>query len=404
MKTMSSSSSRTGLSAHGIAGGNPQARAGYDGSVTPQHLYVHVPFCLRRCSYCDFAVSAQREPPIAAWLDAIERELELRSHAREFETLALRTIYVGGGTPSLLGPGGMAELARRLRRFAAWDADAEWTAEANPETFTHELAADWREAGVNRISLGAQTFAAAALSWMGRLHGPDGPAKALSAARDAGFDNVGLDLIFGLPERLERDWSADLDRALVLAPEHLSLYGLTAEPATPLGRWVKAGKEDMPDEERYEAEYLEAVERLSVAGYAHYEVSNFARPGRASRHNRAYWEGAAWVGLGPGAHSYLPPRRSWNVRDWAEYRDRVLAGTLPEESRETVDAAGHALERTWLGLRTTVGLGGLSDRQREMVRTWCDRGWARWLDDRIMLTPRGWLLLDRLVVELDGAA
>lgn len=371
----------------------------------PQHLYIHVPFCLRRCSYCDFAVSALREPPIDAWLDAVEHELELRSRAREFVTpFALKTIYVGGGTPSLMGARGMAQLAQRLRRFATWDVDVEWTAEANPETFTREVADDWRAAGVNRISLGAQTFSAAALTWMGRLHGPDGPEQALRAAREAGFDNVGLDLIFGLPERLERDWTADLERALDLAPEHLSLYGLTAEAATPLGRWVREGRESLASEERYEAEYLEAVERMAEAGYVHYEVSNFARPDRASRHNRAYWEGAAYVGLGPGAHSYLPPRRSWNVRDWAEYRERVLAGRLPEDGAETVDATAQALERTWLGLRTTAGLGGLTDGQREKARAWCERGLARWAEDRITLTAQGWLVLDRLVVELDGAA
>jgi oxygen-independent coproporphyrinogen III oxidase len=173
--------------------------------VNPEYLYVHVPFCARRCGYCDFAVTATSHAPVDLWLDAVAAELEERSGREQWASpLRLRTIYVGGGTPSMLGTGAMARLAAILRRYAEWDDSVEWTVEANPESFNAGLAADWASAGVNRISLGAQTFHEPALRWMGRLHGPDGPATALDAARAAGFENVSIDLIFGLPARLGR--------------------------------------------------------------------------------------------------------------------------------------------------------------------------------------------------------
>jgi oxygen-independent coproporphyrinogen-3 oxidase len=184
----------------------------------------------------------------------------------------------------------------------------------------------------------------------------------------------------------------------------VSLYGLTAEPATPLGRWVRAGRESLPAEDAYEHEYMLAARVLTDAGYAHYEVSNFARPGRESRHNAAYWNGVAYLGLGPGAHSYRPPERSWNVRDWAAYAERLRAGALPRESAEVVDAEASALERVGLGLRTTSGVPAASAAQGRLAEEWRDRGWAELGGGRVRLTPSGWLLLDRLAVEFDAAA
>lgn len=378
----------------------------HGGSTPPvliRNLYIHAPFCFRRCSYCDFAVTATREPPVAAWLDAIGSEL---SWAAAGVRLELDTLYVGGGTPSLLGAAGMRELGERLRPRAQWDeARIEWTAEANPESFGPELASAWRRTGVNRLSFGAQTFDEAALRWMGRLHGPDGPLRAVAAARAAGFDDISLDLIFGLPARLGRDWAADLDRAIALEPDHVSLYGLTAEPATPLGRWVAEGRERLADEASYEEEYLLAAERLTGEGYEHYEVSNFARPGRASRHNRSYWEGAPYLGLGPGAHSYLPPARRWNTRDWTEYRRRLESGAPAVDGTEEVGEPEQRLERTWLGLRTSAGVQPDGPGQLRLAETWRRHGWADpATDGRVRLTARGWLLLDRLAVDLDAAS
>lgn len=374
--------------------------------MNPEHLYIHVPFCLRRCSYCDFAVTATRVAPVDAWLNSISAELALRQHAGGWSHLELSTIYIGGGTPSLLGTGAMLRLREVLSRFASWnDAAVEWTAEANPESFTPDLATDWAAAGVNRISLGAQTFSAEALAWMGRMHGPEGPARAVDAARAAGIGNISIDLIFALPSRLPRDWDSDLDRVVSIDPSHVSLYGLTAEPATPLGRWVASGRETMADEDRYAEEYLLATERLGAAGFEHYEVSNFARPGAESRHNQAYWQHRPYIGLGPGAHSFEPPVRSWNVRDWAEYRRLLERSQSAEEGREVLAPDDVALERVWLGLRASRGLDLtlLTAAQRARAAEWEREGLAERANDMVRLTREGWLLLDRLAVELEGA-
>jgi oxygen-independent coproporphyrinogen-3 oxidase len=240
---------------------------------------------------------------------------------------------------------------------------------------------------------------------MGRLHGARGARAAMSTAREAGFDNVSVDLIFGLPDRLKREWTKDLEQAMQLEPDHISLYGLTAEPGAALGRWVREGRATMPPEETYADEYLRAAEVLAAAGFEHYEVSNFARPGRESRHNRAYWTGSAYLGLGPGAHSYQPPHRFWNVRDWGIYQQRIAAGQLARDARETVTGPDQLLERLWLGLRTREGadLPERTESLEGMLRQWQAAGWARLENARVRLTPAGWLLLDKLAVELDAA-
>ena len=364
-----------------------------------RHLYLHVPFCLRRCSYCDFAVQPTRRPPTDEWLEAVSTELRLLKPAVQLE---LETVYVGGGTPSLLGPGAMGTLRERIG-FAE---NVEWTAEANPENLTRDLAEDWRAAGINRISIGIQTFHAPALKWMGRLHGPDGAVAAVQAARGSGIDNINVDLIFALPEHLGRDWRADLERALALEPQHVSLYGLSAESGAALGRWVHEGRAVLPPEDSYADQYLLAAELLTAAGYRHYEVSNFARPGFESKHNAAYWTGAAYLGLGPSAHSLLPPERFWNVRNWSDYLAAVRAGRLAREESERVEGETDLLERIWLGLRTDDGavLPKATPRQQTLLLQWQDAGWARVANGRIRLTPSGWLLLDRLAVELADVA
>ncbi|HEU0055404.1 MAG TPA: radical SAM family heme chaperone HemW [Longimicrobium sp.] len=374
--------------------------------VRPRSLYVHVPFCVRRCSYCDFAVQATREAPTDDWLDAVTTEMRLLSEDRGWKApLRLDTVYLGGGTPSMLAPHAMAELRERLAPYATWDDAAEWTCEANPESFSPETARAWRAAGVNRISLGAQTFHEPALRWMGRMHGADGPARAMETAREAGFDNVSVDLIFGLPARLGRDWGADLGRALLLEPEHVSLYGLTAEAAAPLGRWVTEGRETLADEDRYADEYLLAHRVLTAAGFEHYEVSNFGLPGRRSRHNSVYWTGAPYAALGPGAHAFHPPLRRWNVRSWDAYRDALAAGRLPVEDEERVDEETAGLERAWLLLRTDAGypLADAGAAERRLADLWARQGWATETNGVLRLTAEGWLLLDRLAVEMASA-
>ena len=389
-----------GPESDGTSSGDPGSA---DGLI--RHLYVHAPFCARRCNYCDFAVHVAKTGDLGAWLVAIGREWAMLTEEEPGvgDVPSLRTLYVGGGTPSHLGAGAMEGLAAIIGPHRLENPRLEWTSEANPESFTPELAARWREAGVNRISLGVQSFQENVLRWMGRLHGAEGAERAVRTARQAGYDNLSVDLIFGLPAHLDRDWSADLERALALEPEHVSLYGLTIEDGTSLGRRVAEGREIPLDEEAYRAEYHEAVERLTDAGYGHYEVSNFARPGRESRHNAAYWSDAPYLGLGNGAHSFLPPRRLWNVREWTEYRDRLMRGEDPTEDREELGPEERRLEAIWLGLRTSRGLelNRPAPRVLGLLEGWASEGLARIEGDRVRLTPEGWLVMDRLTVELE---
>lgn len=372
--------------------------------VSVQSVYVHAPFCARRCFYCDFAVSVRREDGSEEWSRALVAEVELVGREGLLSMAPeLRSLYVGGGTPSLLGPGAMAALADAIGRDRLGGEELEWTAEANPESFTAEVAEGWATAGVNRLSLGAQTFHEGALRWMGRLHDVDSPERAVEASRAAGVHNISVDLIFGLPGHLGRSWRQDLELALRLDVPHVSLYGLTVESGTPLGRAVAEEREAPVDDGQYEEEFLLAAEVLADAGYEHYEVSNFARSGARSWHNSVYWSGAPYLGLGNGAHSYAPPIRRWNVREWETYRALLSDGQSPERDRETVDEEATRLERIWLGLRTSEGLSVARDKvaARRLIDGWERDGLATRRDDTVRLTPAGWLLLDRIAVELD---
>ncbi|MFV2005878.1 MAG: radical SAM family heme chaperone HemW [Longimicrobiales bacterium] len=368
-------------------------------------VYVHAPFCARRCGYCDFAVTVARTGDVAAWLAGLAGELVALADEGLFVLDSLLdTLYVGGGTPSLLGPEAMAGLGGLLGSDRLGNADLEWTAEANPESFTPEVARAWSEAGVNRISLGLQTFHEPALAWMGRLHRPEEGVAAVETIRRAGFENYSVDLIFGLPERLERPWSDDLEGVLRMDPPHVSLYGLSVEAETPLGRSVAEGEETPASEMRYTEEYLEAAERLAEAGYEHYEVSNFARPGFQALHNSVYWMGLPYLGLGNGSHSYLHPRRRWNVRDWGEYVRLTGDGELPMAEEEVLEPASVRLERVWLALRTRRGVSqeSLPAEALDLMGQWVAADLAKCDEGICRLTPLGWLSTDRLTLDLDG--
>lgn len=379
------------------------------GRVPAASVYVHAPFCARRCFYCDFAVTVRRSGGAEEWLEALRAEVTFVEGEGLFSIAdTLETLYVGGGTPSLLGPDAMAGLADVIGRDRLAGHGLEWTAEANPESLGSETAAAWAAAGVNRISLGLQTFHEPGLKWMGRLHGAEGPVAAVEAVRAAGIENVSVDLIFGLPATLGRSWDDDLARVLDLGVPHVSLYGLTVEYGTPLGRAVREGRQAPVDEEQYRTEFLRAAEVFGRAGYEHYEVSNFALPGFRSRHNSVYWEGGAYLGLGNGAHAYAPPVRRWNHREWADYAEAVRSGATPEAEREYLTPEAARMERLWLGLRTCEGLrvgtvGETGHRAEALFRRWVEAGLASRTEDGIRLTTEGWLLLDELTVDLDHA-
>jgi oxygen-independent coproporphyrinogen III oxidase len=358
------------------------------------HLYVHVPFCARRCSYCDFSIAVRNSVPVASYVEAIDLEMD-RHDTHDWD---LETIYLGGGTPSRLGVGVVA-LLETIREHASASAVVETTVEANPDDVTPENAAAWAGAGVNRVSLGAQSFDPAVLEWMHRTHSVPQVAVAFETLRAAGITNISLDLIFALPESLGRDWSADLDRALEREPEHVSLYGLTVEPHTPLGRWRARGQVVEAPEERYETEFLMAHERLGAAGFEHYEVSNFGRPGRRSIHNSSYWTGEPYAALGPSAHSFDGNVRSWNVAAYADWERRLRSGESVVAERESLTGENRLSERVYLGLRTTDGLDA-TDAELALARPWVAAGWAEITNRTIVLTATGLLRLDALAVSL----
>jgi len=365
--------------------------------VQPRHVYVHVPFCARRCSYCDFAIAVRTKVPTSEYLEALARELNLRAPSPC--TDPVESIYLGGGTPSRLGPDGVARAIALVDDRFPLALDGEITIEANPDDVSAEAIAAWRAAGVNRVSLGIQSFDDQALTWMHRTHDAATAVRAARTIRDGGIENWSLDLIFSLPAELNRSWEADVSTALELLPPHISLYGLTVEPRTPIARWRDCGREVEGDDATYQHEYLYAHRVLGAAGYEHYEVSNFALPGRRARHNAGYWSGASYVGLGPGAHGFDSGERRWNEREYASWRRRLGAGEDPVAGFEVLTIENQRAEEVYLGLRTTTGL-ALRDEDALRVRPWVDAGWGRIESGRLRLTAEGWLRLDALAASL----
>ena len=362
---------------------------------SPVHIYIHVPFCARRCSYCDFAIAVRRATPDDAFVAAIEREWASHAvHASAAEPIT--TLYFGGGTPSRLEPSSIKRLVKMVTSRGGLAPDAEVTLETNPDDVTPERAVAWASAGVNRVSLGVQSHDPAVLEWMHRTHRVEQVAPAIAALRSAGISNISIDLIFALPPELKRNWRRDLEATLGLEPTHLSLYGLTVEPHTPLFRWTERGTTSTTPDDRYAEEYLQAHAMMASAGFEHYEVSNAGRPGFRARHNSAYWRGVDYLGLGPSAHSFSAGIRRWNVREWTDYQARSARGESLIAGSETLDGEARALESRYLGLRTTDGL-PLAQVPPEVRDDWCRSGWATMTDARLRLTVEGWLRLDALV-------
>ena len=332
-------------------------------------------------------------------MDGIAAELRIRTEGAA--VTPFETIYLGGGTPSKLGSDGVGRLLDAIRAtpgLAVLDG-AELTMEANPEDVTEETASAWFEAGVNRLSLGVQSFDAAALAWMHRTHDASAPERAVKAARAAGIKNISMDLIFALPDSLRRNFDSDLSTLLAMDPDHVSLYGLTVEPHTPLGRWTARGEVAATPEDRYAAEFLRAHDVVSTAGFEHYEVSNFAKAGKVSRHNSAYWRRAPYLGVGPSAHSFDGAMRRWNEREYAAWCGKVASGADPLVGSEELTRANVLAEEVYLGLRTTNGL-AVTDADEDSLATWERSGWATRRHDRMTLTAEGWLRLDSLAATL----
>jgi len=333
-------------------------------------VYVHVPFCLSRCHYCDFVTYTGMEGLRRPYAAALRTEAELAVAnllQPEAERPTVTSVFVGGGTPTLLPAADLARVLDRLRALLPFAPDTEITVEANPETVTPEAAATLAAAGVTRVSMGAQSFDDRVLRALGRTHDARRPAEAVAALREAGTVagrpfSLNLDLIYGCPEEDEASWATTLAAAAALEPDHLSAYALTIEPATKFGRLVAAGQMAEPDEDLLADRYHTTCETLKAAGYEHYEVSNWAKPGRASRHNRTYWRRGHYLGLGAGAHEFTGETRRWNTGSVPDYLAAVGAGRRPVAGEEALDRAQARFEALALRLRTSDGLSAAEAR------------------------------------------
>lgn len=373
-------------------------------------LYLHIPFCRHKCAYCDFYSVSGHEEKMDAYTKALCDNLSEVVSSAQAHTVD--TVYVGGGTPSLLGEQRLKRLLTAVNKTFRLSKDCEFTVECNPESVSLKLLKVLRRCGVNRISLGMQSARDEELKAVGRIHDFAQVQTAAALVRKAGIDNLSLDLIYGLPGQSMEDWRYSVEQALALRPRHLSLYALTLEEGTPL--WSRRAALELADDDEQAERYLWAVERLAQAGFVQYEISNFAQPGYASRHNLKYWLGEEYLGFGPGAHSDFGGVRYRCVRDLDAYLKGMSDGSPIVEESERIPEQERAREYLMLRLRTTRGIasGEYQERTRmrfapleERLQTFAAQGWAaseaepgggrRW-----HFTPRGFLLSNSLLVQL----
>ena len=367
-------------------------------------VYIHIPFCRRACHYCDFHFTTNLKNT-AAITNSILTEIELRSNYLNEEKV--ETVYFGGGTPSILPTHEIARILNGLRKTHSVDSTSEITLEANPEDLSPEKLKELRSIGINRLSLGTQSFIDSELRWMNRMHTSEQAKKAIKNAQEIGFDNISIDLIFGLPDQTIADWEFNLQAANSLNVQHVSSYGLTIEKKTVLNHRINSGEQKAPDE-MLASRFLQMnMEFFPANGFEHYEVSNFAKPGFISKHNSSYWHGTTYLGLGPSAHSFNGYSRQWNVRSNAAYMNKMEAKESFFEL-ETLSISDRINEHILTGLRTKWGVQKVALEQIENG-TWnevlksaneLDSKNLNITEDRITLTPSGIMLADKLTAEL----
>ncbi|MCY7357974.1 MAG: radical SAM family heme chaperone HemW [Rudanella sp.] len=372
------------------------------------HLYIHIPFCKQACHYCDFHFSTNLSQK-SALVDAIGQELVLQKDY--LPTTHLDTIYFGGGTPSLLTESELGQLFDAIHRQFTVSPTAEITLEANPDDLTADKLTMLRHY-VNRLSIGLQTFSEETLRWMNRAHTATEAGQCVRLAREAGFDNLSIDLIYGIPD-LTRPvgpiWLHDLDRALLLDVPHISAYALTIEPDTAFGRWTQKGQLKPIDENLAADQFEQLSSALRGAGYDHYEISNFAKPGHYARHNTAYWQQQPYLGLGPSAHSYNGHSRQFNVANNTRYVQAIAKGGLPAEI-EILTTTDRVNEYLLTGLRTQWGcsltqlntlLGAdFVDQQTFELADLYQKNWLHVQNGHLLLTEPGKLFADRVAASL----
>ena len=368
-------------------------------------IYIHIPFCAGKCAYCDFYSRVGKDALMPRYQKA------LLSHIREagsqLEGYIIDTVYIGGGTPSFYGASRLVELFEALKKYGRVMVDGEATVEVNPDSISYADMVKLRRAGFNRLSIGAQSANDGILKSIGRLHNFAKVEETVENARKAGFENVSLDLIYGLPSQTREDWADTLTRMLALKPDHISAYGLKIEEGTAL--WPFKDSPFIPDDDLQADMYLFAVDMLSRYGYRQYEVSNFARRGFASRHNLKYWQMGEYMGFGAAAHSCMSGQRYSCVADMELYADNILSGKSVVDHAESVTDFERAGEYLMLGLRTTYGISEEEyynifpckfDNAREILDACVKRGWMVKNGDRWSFTPEGFLLSNVLIGEI----
>lgn len=365
-------------------------------------LYIHIPFCVKKCIYCDFFSIPYNEGLALRYVEALVRELSLRKN----DGGALRTIYVGGGTPTTLPVVSLIRLFTVVKDAFPLSPDAEITIEANPGTVDREKVRILADMGVNRFSLGAQSFEDATLKLLGRIHTLEDVLNAVAAVRDSSVENFSIDLIYGIPGQTLKDWERTVLTAIELSPRHISAYELTPEKGTPLSDKLEKGEMAKPGEDTVVAMYDTAIERMEAAGYHHYEISNFAKPGFECRHNLNYWNRGQYIGIGAGAHSFISDRRLRNVRNVERYGEMLGAGNLPVDEDIEVHGADALKEQIFLGLRKTDGL-NIGEFREELAldieapsRELIDGGFLVSDNGYIRFTRRGLVVSNRVIAEL----
>jgi oxygen-independent coproporphyrinogen-3 oxidase len=315
-------------------------------------LYIHIPFCVRKCVYCDFFSVPYDEGLALSYMNGIIEELELRRN----EARTLQTVYIGGGTPTTVPTPALVRMLRKVRDSFEVARDAEITIEANPGTIGQETAGKLYDAGINRFSIGVQSLDNDELKLLGRIHTLEDALKAIEAARRAGIANISIDLIYGIPGQSHDEWLHTVEAAVELSPEHISAYELTPEKGTPLYELISQGRIEKPDEESIILMYYSTLNKLNAAGYNHYEISNFAKPGFECRHNLNYWNRGEYVGIGAGAHGFIGNRRIRNIEDISEYVKTLEGGRLAVKESTEISGKEAVRESIFLGLRKMEGL------------------------------------------------
>lgn len=372
-------------------------------------IYIHIPFCVRKCPYCDF-YSVSDTALEAAFLEALQMEMRMRSSP----SLTFDTLYIGGGTPSVLKPSSIDCLIQTACRCFSILPDAEITIEVNPGTVDAEKLRDYRRAGINRINIGVQSFQDENLRFLGRVHSAADATNVLRWARQAGFDNVGLDLIYGIPGQSRQCWRQDLATAVDIQPEHLSCYMLTFEAGTLMDKRRQKGEIEPLQEGKLSELFETTIGYLAYQDYRQYEISNFARqPARRSRHNQKYWAFVPYIGLGPSAHSFTAPERSWNHRSVKRYIAAISSGLSPIEDKEVLTRGQQMIEMIYLGLRKTEGIDlqrfnqqfgvDFNHQCKHLIEQLQKEKYLETTQNHCFLTRRGQILLDSIADMLIAA-